>query len=92
MDENGNWDQSCFHSNLANYTLELWTGYYKSLNSVMYCDGSFGPLMVRKDKMSEILAFGNPPFTKADRLLIFTGKFQLSLSFSELSTITLNRR
>ena len=92
MDENGNWDQSCFHSNLANYTLELWTGYYKSLNGAMYCDGTFGPLMVRKEKMSEMLAFGNPPFTKAERLLTFTGKFHFTLGFSIIPILTFIKR
>ena len=28
--EFGQWDQSCLHIHLQNYTLEVWTGYYKS--------------------------------------------------------------
>ena len=28
--EFGHWDQSCLHIHLQNYTLEVWTGYYKS--------------------------------------------------------------
>ena len=39
---------SCFHLNVQNYTVEIWEGYYKSLDSCMYCDGSFGPIMIRK--------------------------------------------
>ena len=29
-DEFGKWDQSCLHMHLQNYTLDVWTGYYKS--------------------------------------------------------------
>ena len=29
-DEFGHWDQSCLHIHLQNYTLDVWTGYYKS--------------------------------------------------------------
>ena len=29
-DEFGKWDQSCLHLHLQNYTLDVWTGYYKS--------------------------------------------------------------
>ena len=29
-DEFGKWDQSCLHIHLQNYTLDVWTGYYKS--------------------------------------------------------------
>ena len=30
QNEFGHWDQSCLHIHLQNYTLEVWTGYYKS--------------------------------------------------------------
>ena len=28
-DEFGLWDQSCLHIDIRNYTLEVWSGYYK---------------------------------------------------------------
>ena len=29
-DQFGKWDQSCLHIHLQNYTIDVWTGYYKS--------------------------------------------------------------
>ena len=49
---------------------------FKSLSSVngyMHCDGSFGPLLVRKETIKNF--FGSAPFTYLDRLMTFTGPF-----------------
>ena len=51
--ENGHWSTSCLHHSLQNYTLDIWEGYYKSINSVKYCDFSFGPMLIRKGPFIE---------------------------------------
>ena len=72
-DQKGHWDLSCLHFDVRNYTLEAWTGYYKSVRSCMYCDGSFGPLMVRRELLPQIKKLKLKPerLSLADRLIMF---------------------
>ena len=55
-DENGEWSSSCLHYSLQNYTLDVWEGYYKSINSMKYCDFSFGPLLLRSNVYTEFIS------------------------------------
>jgi len=71
-DEFGHWDQSCLHIHLQNYTLDVWTGYYKSHLGMKYCDASFGPLLVRKEALPKLFEIMPVPFSAADILLTFT--------------------
>ena len=72
--ENGLWDQSCLHLDIRNYTLEVWTGYYKSIRAMAYCDATFGPILMRNSVLDKIEALGLNllNLTIADRLVLFT--------------------
>ena len=54
VDEHGRWTSNCGHIHVSNYTLDIWDGYYKSIRSIMHCDISSGPLMVRKELLQEL--------------------------------------
>ena len=54
VDEHGHWTSNCGHVHVSNYTLDIWDGYYKSISSIMHCDISSGPLMVRKELLQEL--------------------------------------
>ena len=45
--------------------------YYKSLNSFMYCDGSFGPLLMRSEVAREFVAISGYPIRRPGALLAF---------------------
>ena len=64
---------SCIHFDVRNYTLEVWTGYYKSVRSCMYCDGSLGPVLVRRQLLPKIekLKLNPQNLSVADRLIMF---------------------
>ena len=72
--ENGLWDQSCLHLDIRNYTLEVWSGYYKSIRAMAYCDATFGPILMRSSVLDKIEVHGLNllNFTIADRLVLFT--------------------
>lgn len=53
--KDGKWRQSCFHINLKNYALDVYEGYYKSIHGMMYCQGSFGPILVRREIYSNLM-------------------------------------
>ena len=46
VNENGHWKNSCFQFNIRPWELTIDNGYHKSLRGAMYCDGSFGPLLL----------------------------------------------
>ena len=46
VNENGHWKNSCFQFNIRPWELTVKNGYHKSLRGAMYCDGSFGPLLL----------------------------------------------
>ena len=57
VNENGHWDKSCLQFRIRPWDLTIQNGYHKSLRGSMYCDGSFGPLMMRKsafERLSEL--------------------------------------
>ena len=68
------WDQSCVHLDIRNYTLEAWTGYYKSIRAMAYCDGSFGPILMRTSVLQRLqnLKINPSNFKTAERLIFFT--------------------
>ena len=72
--EDGLWEQSCLHLDIRNYTLEVWTGYYKSIRAMAYCDATFGPILMRSSVLDRIQALdlNVSNFTIADRLILFT--------------------
>ena len=82
--ENGLWDQSCLHLDIRNYTLEVWTGYYKSIRAMAYCDATFGPILMRSSVLDEIKTLGLNllNFTIADRLILFTANPDLRVIHS----------
>jgi len=45
VDQNGHWSNSCLQFDVKPYQLDIKDGYYKSIRSAMYCDGSLGPLL-----------------------------------------------
>ena len=45
----GHWHQSCLQMELRNYHLNLKSGYFKSVHDMMYCDATFGPVLVRRE-------------------------------------------
>ena len=67
------WDQSCVHLDIRNYTLEAWTGYYKSIRAMAYCDASFGPLLMRTSVLQRLqnLKINPSNFKTAERLIFF---------------------
>ena len=70
----GLWDQSCLHLDIRNYTLEVWSGYYKSVHSMAHCDASFAPILVRREILEKVknLKLDFSTFPIADRLIFFT--------------------
>ena len=47
VNENGHWKNSCFQFNIRPWEITINNGYHKSLRGAMYCDGSFGPILLR---------------------------------------------
>ena len=49
VNSDGHWHQSCWQMELRNYHLALKSGYFKSVQDMMYCDATFGPVLVRRE-------------------------------------------
>ena len=61
---------SCFHMNLKNYALDVYEGYYKSIHGMMYCQGSFGPILVRREIYSNLMK-SKKALSQVDLVLFF---------------------
>ena len=55
---------------LQNYALDVYEGYYKSIHGMMYCQGSFGPLLIRREIYSKLLK-SKKPLSHVDLVLFF---------------------
>ena len=56
--------------NLKNYALDVYEGYYKSIHGMMYCQGSFGPILVRREIYSNLMK-SKKALSQVDLVLFF---------------------
>jgi len=69
VDENGHWSTSCLQFDVKPYQLDIKDGYYKSIRSAMYCDGSLGPLLIRTSVFLKDETLIKEEFSKIDFFL-----------------------